>query len=77
MSAAHAAEPANASLPANMARSVSVAWLSESVISDHPARISGLSLGNFAIIARSMLRVVATIAGGVCVNHSDKETSSK
>jgi hypothetical protein len=42
--------PANASLLASMARSVSVAWLSESVISDHPGRMSGLSLGNFVTI---------------------------
>ncbi len=69
--------PASASLPASIARSVSVAWLSEPAISDHPEIISGLSLGNFAIIAGSMLRVAATIAGGVCVNQSDKETSSK
>src|ERR1700730_13018234 len=69
--------PANASLPASMARSVSVAWPSEAGISDHRGRISGLSLGNFAIVAGSILRVAATIAGGVCVNQSDKETSSK
>src|ERR1700686_2204968 len=35
--------PANTSFPANMAQSVSVAWLSESVISDHPGMISGLA----------------------------------
>ncbi len=69
--------PANTSLPASMARSVSVAWLSEPATFDHPGMISGLSLGNFAITAGSMLRVAATIAGGVCVNQSDKETSSK
>ena len=69
--------PANASLPASMVRSVSVAWLVMSAISDQPGKISGLFLGNLAIVAVSILKVAATIAGGVCVSQSDRETSSK
>ncbi len=34
-------------------------------------------LGNLAIVDSSVLKVAATIAGGVCVSQSDRETSSK
>ena len=38
---------------------------------------SGLSLGNFAIVASLTFRCWATIAGGVRAIQSDKETSAK
>ena len=43
----------------------------------HSGMTSGLSLGNFAIVATSTLRCWATSAGGVRANQSDREISAK
>src|SRR6266853_2241862 len=63
--------------PRGIAQLVGVAWLRRSATSDQPGRISGLFFGNLAIVDWSVLKVAATIAGGVCVSQSDRETSSK
>ena len=39
--------------------------------------ISGLLLGNFAIVAGSTFRVWATSSGGVWASQSDREMSAK
>src|SRR6267154_172042 len=41
----------------------------------HTGTISGLLLGNFAMVASLTFRCWATIAGGVWVIQSDRETS--
>ena len=43
----------------------------------HSGMISGLLLGNLAIVAGSTFRVWATISGGVCASQSDSEMSAK
>ena len=43
----------------------------------HTGTISGLFLGNFAIVSSLTFRCWATIAGGVRVIQSDSETSAK
>jgi hypothetical protein len=45
--------------------------------SNYNGMTSGLSLGNFAIVASLTLRCWATIAGGVRAIQSDRETSAK
>lgn len=43
----------------------------------HWGRISGLLSGNLAIVASSTFRCWATMAGGVWVSQSERETSAK
>src|SRR6266446_7255267 len=54
-------------------------WLSAKATkdpqSDHAGTISGLLLGNFAMVASLTFRCWATIAGGVWVIQSERETS--
>src|SRR3954453_6878090 len=44
---------------------------------DHTGMTSGLSLGNFVMVASLTFRCWATIAGGVRAIQSERETSAK
>src|SRR5579862_7808727 len=46
-------------------------------LADHTGTTSGLFLGNLLIVASLTFRCWATIAGGVRVTQSDRETSAK
>src|SRR3954463_6375013 len=76
--AAHPSPPADQRLAAREHGAVGQGRVAEKIRHlDQPGRISGLFLGNLAIVDWSVLKGAATIAGGVCVSQSDRETSSK